>query len=155
PRLMRRLNCQGTPTGSKIDVDPRNGRLTSKDVVRSGSDAKCDIDRSMLAQIDNERHLRDILDEANRANASFYPIDPRGLPVFDTSIANPAPPSVDAAMLRSRTASLRTLAENTDGLAMVNSNDLNGSLQRIVADLSSYYLLGYYSSGKLDGKFHA
>src|SRR6185295_4487913 len=26
---------------------------------------------------------------------------------------------------------------------------------RVVADLSSYYLLGYYSSGKLDGRFHS
>src|SRR5262249_19516723 len=26
---------------------------------------------------------------------------------------------------------------------------------RIVADLTSYYLLGYYASGKLDGKFHS
>jgi hypothetical protein len=38
---------------------------------------------------------------------------------------------------------------------MVNSNDLAGSLRRVVNDLSSYYLLGYYSSGKLDGKFHS
>ena len=28
-------------------------------------------------------------------------------------------------------------------------------MKRVVADLSSYYLLGYYSNGKLDGKFHA
>ena len=27
--------------------------------------------------------------------------------------------------------------------------------KRVVDDLSSYYLLGYYSSGKLDGKFHS
>src|SRR5439155_4609508 len=50
---------------------------------------------------------------------------------------------------------LRTLAENTDGLAIVNSNDLAGGFKRVVDDLSSYYLLGYYSTGKLDGKFHS
>src|SRR5262249_33280646 len=33
--------------------------------------------------------------------------------------------------------------------------DLAGGFRRIVADLSSYYLLGYYSSGRLDGKFHS
>ena len=57
-------------------------------------------------------------------------------------------------MLRGRINSLRTLAEATDGLAIVNSNDLAGGLKRVVDDLSSYYLLGYYSTGKLDGKFH-
>jgi hypothetical protein len=29
------------------------------------------------------------------------------------------------------------------------------ALRRVVEDLNSYYLLGYYSTGKLDGKFHA
>jgi hypothetical protein len=28
-------------------------------------------------------------------------------------------------------------------------------LKRVVDDLSSYYLIGYYSNGKLDGKFHS
>ena len=103
-----------------------------------------------------------------RANTSFYPIDPRGLAVFDTPIdeasdrcRRPArrtivPPSVDAgACCARRIDSLRTLAEATDGLAIVNSNDLAGGLKRVVDDLSSYYLLGYYSTGKLDGKFHS
>ena len=69
----------------------------------------CDADR-MTARADRQRaQFRDMLDEANRANASFYPIDPRGLAVFDTPIvqarrAGPpppmVPPSVDMAMLR-------------------------------------------------------
>jgi hypothetical protein len=57
-------------------------------------------------------------------------------------------------MLAGRLSSLRTLAEATDGLAIVNSNDLAGGLKRVVDDLSSYYLMGYYSTGKLDGRFH-
>ena len=40
---------------------------------------------------------------------------------------------------------LRQLAENTDGMAVVNTNDLEGAMKRIVSDLTSYYLLGYYS----------
>ena len=108
------------------------------------------------------RQFRALLDDANRANASFYPIDPRGLAVFDTPIdaagVPGAPPPImplgRPAMLRARLDSLRTLAESTDGLAIVNSNDLAERLKRMVDDLSSYYLLGYYSTGKLDGKFH-
>ena len=48
------------------------------------------------------------------------------------------------------------MAAETDGLAVVNSNDIERGLTRIVADVGSYYLLGYYSSNdKLDGKFRA
>jgi len=59
-------------------------------------------------------------------------------------------------MLRNRLDSLRSLAENTDGMAVLNNNDLDVGLKRIANDLSSYYLLGYYSTNaKLDGRFHA
>ena len=89
---------------------------------------------------------------------------PAGLAVFDTPIVRSDVPgrpppmiplAVDRAMLAGRLTSLRTLAEATDGLAIVDSNDLSGGLRRVVSDLSSYYLLGYYSSGKLDGRFHS
>jgi hypothetical protein len=46
------------------------------------------------------------------------------------------------------------MAEVTDGLAVVQSGNLSAGMRRIVEDLSSYYLLGYYSTGDLDGKFH-
>ena len=163
--LMRPLTCQGVPGIPGVTVDPRTGTLTTKDPSTSRAPSgKCNIDRMRLAQIDDNREFRDLLDEANRANASFYPIDPRGLAGFDTPLMRQdvpgAPPpvvplAVDGAMLRARLDSLRTLADATDGLAIVNSNDLAGGLRRVVADLSSYYLLGYYSTGKLDGKFHA
>jgi hypothetical protein len=121
----------------------------------------------MLAQIDDQLRFRNILDEANRANASFYPIDPRGLAVFDEQIvpsagvgvgrnANPTvPPAEDQARLTARGNSLRTLAEATDGMAVVSTNDLARGLRRMADDLSSYYLLGYYSTRKLDGRFHS
>jgi VWFA-related protein len=165
--LARPVNCQ-IPSGPDVLVDPRSGKLTTRDTRNpNGTNANdCERDRQQLSQIDDERQFRDILDEANRANTSFYPIDPRGLAVFDTplvpangpTLLKPAPmvpPSTDQAMLRGRLDSLRTLAEATDGLAIVNNNDLGAGLRRVVDDLSSYYLLGYYSTGKLDGKFHS
>ncbi len=162
--LARPLKCEGVPTGPKISVDPRSGKLTTKDPNDgSAPRSQCQTDRMRLAQLDNDRQFRDLLDDANRANASFYPIDPRGLAVFDTQLMRQdvpgppppvVPPSVDQAMLRGRINSLRTLAEATDGLAIVNSNNLAAGLKRVVDDLSSYYLIGYYSNGRLDGKFH-
>jgi len=117
---------------------------------------ECDKDRAELAMVDHARMFRDLFGEANRANVSFYPIDPRGLPAFDTPIG-PDPPlslAADRAQLVGRIESLRTLALNTDGLALVNSNDLKKQIRRIADDLTSYYLMGYYSTnGKLDGRF--
>lgn len=166
-QLARPIGCD-VPTGPPVVVDPGTGKLTTKDTTPGNVPLnQCERDRMVLSRNDNEEQFRLMLDEANRANASFYPIDPRGLPVFETplspvegapSIGESAPQlplDVDAAMLRARVNSLRRLAEGTDGLAVVNSNDLSGGLRRIVADMSAYYLLGYYASGKLDGKFHS
>ena len=85
---------------------------------------------------------------------SFYPIDPRGLPVFDTDINQALPLTADHAVLQGRQDSLRVLASNTDGIAFLNSNDLRGQMRRLAADFTSYYLLGYSSTNaKLDGGF--
>jgi hypothetical protein len=41
---------------------------------------------------------------------------------------------------------MRTLAEDTGGLAVVNMNDFDRALKEIDAASSDYYVLGYYSS---------
>ena len=130
------------PGVDPVGVGP-NGKLTTKDPRRNigGSITKseCDTDRMRLAAMDNRQFFLDLLADANRGNASFYPIDPRGLPVFDNPIG-PAPPppiNIDRAMLKDRIESLQTLAENTDGIAVVNNNDLDKGLRRISDDLTS------------------
>jgi VWFA-related protein len=145
------------PGVDPIGVGP-NGKLTTKDTRNYAPVSKmdCDADRMRLAAMDNEQFLRDIINEANRGNASFYPIDPRGLPAFDTPIGPDPPLTIvqDAQSLRTRQESMRTLALGTDGLAVMNSNDLDKGLRQISDDLTSYYLLGYYSSNpKLDGGY--
>jgi VWFA-related protein len=156
PNLAAPINNQ-VPTGPTVGVDPRNGKLTARGQIdpRVETIGNCERDRVMLSQIDDRDVVRVLPSQANRANVSFYPIDPRGLAVFDSPISNPLPLDVDAAVLRARSDGLRILADNTDGIASVGSNDLNRSFRRIVDDLSSYYLLGYYSSGRLDGRFHS
>jgi len=42
--------------------------------------------------------------------------------------------------------SLRILAEETGGVAVVNMNDFDKALKNIDAASSDYYVLGYYSS---------
>jgi len=146
----------GTP--ATPGVGP-GGTLTTRTTSRMEAPndrTECERELMELSMMDNDRYFRDLFGEANRANVSFYPIDPRGLPVFDTPIGPDAPlsPAADYAQLRTRTESLRTIALNTDGIALVNSNDLKTQVRRIADDLTSYYLMGYYSTNnKLDGGF--
>jgi len=174
PNLTRPLvDAQGNPAlpppgTPPLGVDPRNGKLSTTDPNNLGEAAmrKCELDRQTLANLDDESRLRTIMDEANRSNTSFYPVDPRGLVVFDESIvpsgqvgsasANPTlRPEEENRRLIARAEGLRRLAEGTDGTAIVGTNMIEKALRRVVDDLSSYYLLGYYSTGKLDGKFHS
>jgi VWFA-related protein len=152
-------NTEPIPGNEPIGVDPHGKLRVGGENTRDSNPASqtiCDKDRMYLSSIDNDEYFRRILEVANRNNASFYPIDPRGLAAFDAPLGPDAPPliQVDQAMLTRRIETLRTLAENTDGLAVVNSNDLDRGLRRVADDLSSYYLLGYYSSNaKPDGTY--
>jgi len=150
----KRSTCGSPPT---VAVNPGTGKIQigDKNMPAGINTDECTKALMYLSRLDDGFTFRQLLDKANAANTSFYPIDPRGLPVFDSPIDQPLPLAVDASALRTRADSLRTIAENTDGLAMLNNNDLAGSFRKIVNDLSSYYLLGYYSNGKLDGKFHS
>jgi VWFA-related protein len=122
----------------------------------SNDRVECEADRVALAALDHTQRLREITDDANRGNVTFYPVYARGLVAFDAPIGPDRPPSIreDQANLRVKQDGLRFLADNTDGTSIVNTNNIDGMLQRIVDDLSSYYLFGYYSTNtKLDGRF--
>jgi VWFA-related protein len=157
PRLARIGACDTPPMPGVVGVGP-DGRLTADVHKAQGyySRVDCEADRQMLAHLDNWQDFRDLLDVANRSNVSFYPIDSRGLPATDAEIYEDVPPAADQRMLRQRVEALRTLADSTDGLAVVESNDLERGVRRIVDDLTSDYLLGYYSTNaSLDGKFRS
>jgi VWFA-related protein len=140
----------GRPTG--IGVGP-DGRVTTDHNEDRGL-SSCERERSLAAFTDNERRFPMLLNRANRANVSFYPIDARGLQVFDSPVSANVPLHLDIAQLNRRLESVRTLALNSDGVAIVDTNAIDKSLERIIQDVGVYYLLGYYSTNtKLDGKF--
>jgi len=125
-------------------------------VTGAGADPITETRANFAATIDMQQDLRDIFDEANRQNVSLYPVDPRGLAVFEFDLSEPSVGfDTDRQYLNATMDSLRTLAENTDGRAIVNRNDLAAGMQQIIRDSSAYYLLGYSSSvATPDGKFH-
>jgi VWFA-related protein len=147
------------PTNDPVHVGP-TGKLTTKDphAMNEVSQSECWADRMRLAAMDDNDFMRQIINDANRWNLSFYPVDPRGLTVFDSDIGPAPPPSLtqDAKMLKVRSNSLHDLATGTDGIFNNQSNDLDGILKKVSDDLTSYYLLGYYSTNtKFDGTYRS
>jgi len=115
---------------------------------------------------DNQAQLESAVNAAKRAHVAFYPIDTRGLiataPAGDASSAGGrGTSSFTGANETSRQSSrdnsqetLSTLASDTGGRLFVDDNNLALGMEKARDDITSYYILGYYSSnGKLDGRY--
>jgi len=104
----------------------------------------------------------DTISAASRSNVQIYSVDPRGLTNMgqeDIEIGGLAPgaynlgPKQLMQELMSSQQNLRTLSEETGGVAFVGQNDFDQGFDRIVLENSQYYVLGYYSTNeKRDGK---
>jgi VWFA-related protein len=99
----------------------------------------------LLAESDLVRELAELTRAANRANATIYTLDPRGL-VAGQDLDDEVPTQEWNAYVRDTQDSLRVLAEETGGIAVVNQNDFDKALKRIDNETSDYYVLGYYST---------
>jgi VWFA-related protein len=144
PPQMRNQNAQMPGFGNPNAFNPQAG-------VNDPNEDRA----SWLASLDIDSDLREIYDTANRNNVALYPVDPRGLPGFEFDINEGVGLQTDSKYLTATMDTLRLLAENTDGRAIVNRNDLAAGMRQITRDSSAYYLLGYNSSqAPADGKFH-
>ena len=97
-----------------------------------------------FADADLARELGELTRQANRSNVTMYTIDPRGL-VGMGDIDEQVDPQQWNEYVRKSQDSLRVIAEETGGIAVVNQNDFSKALKRIDAETSDYYVLGYYS----------
>lgn len=89
--------------------------------------------------------MEELAAAANRTNTTFYTLDPRGL-VSSPDIDYDVPLEAWREYQLAARSSLRTLAELTGGISVVNTNNFEGMLRRIDAETSDYYMLGYYTS---------
>lgn len=116
--------------------------------------------------MENQSQLRSTVNAAVRANVAFYPVDARGLvasaPAGDAARRSPRGSSVFSGAaqrgqrerFQNQQETLDTLAADTGGKAMLDSNDLTMGIRQAQRDISSYYILGYYSSNPArDGRF--
>jgi VWFA-related protein len=112
---------------------------------------------------DVQREIRDLVAAATRANVNVYSVDPRGVTTgledaIEISGGFPTDNSISLTGLvdemRLEHDSLRVVADETGGFAVLNQNDFRTAFTRILEDNSSYYVLGYYpTNDKRDGRF--
>ncbi|HSK08352.1 MAG TPA: VWA domain-containing protein, partial [Vicinamibacterales bacterium] len=123
--------------------------------ARGNAGVESDERTDFFMNLDIYQELRQVYDSANRSNTTIYALDPRGLTPFEFDINEGVGQDTDRRYLQSTGDSLRTLAGETDGRAIVSQNDLEGGLRQVVRDSSAYYLIGYSSTQpRADGKFH-
>jgi VWFA-related protein len=116
--------------------------------------------------MDNRVAIRTVIDRAVRSNVSIYTADARGLqalgPAGDASQASTRGQSAFSGRavsgrfesMASSQDALTSLAEDTGGRAFFDQNDFGSVFDRIVADTSAYYLLGFTSTNRMqDGRF--
>jgi VWFA-related protein len=119
-----------------------------------------------LNGINNQAQLHATIDAAVRAGVSFWPIDARGLvaqaPLGDATKGSPgntgmysgaSEMSVTSNFQQSQD-TLYALAGDTGGKALLDYNDLTRGIVEAQRTVSSYYILGYYTSNAAqDGRF--
>ena len=145
PFVEGRLEEQARRAGISVSTDERGDLMAAAERLRSDPGYRDQRSSQQLSATDLIQNLYDLSKAANRANATFYPIDPTAL-VAGPDIDQDVQTSDWLAYTRERQHSLRTLAELTGGFAIVNTNEIDRGLQRIDNDTSDYYVLGYYSS---------
>ncbi len=154
------LVAQVEKTGQeRPSVGTRGGQFALFNTVAQGQRQACILEGSRLARANHRQRFLDLITLANSMNVTFFPVNPVGLTAMDTSIAEPvilsgtgSVMSDELTRLNDRKDALLTLAENTDGTAVVNTNDLRAGLRTVVDQLHSFYLLGYHSTNtKFDG----
>lgn len=97
--------------------------------------------------------LRRLTDLANRASVVVYTMDARGLQPLslnaDDNTGSQTAEQVEAKLSDRRNelfdtqAGLSYLAQQTGGFPIINSNDLNGGIKKMLNDQKGYYLIGY------------
>jgi VWFA-related protein len=116
--------------------------------------------------LDNRVAIRRVIDGAVRANVSIYAADMRGLQAMPAGgDASQASTRGQAAFSGQSTSArfdqmaasqdaLSSLAEDTGGRAFFDQNDFKAVFDRVLADTSAYYLLGFSSTNPVrDGRF--
>jgi VWFA-related protein len=112
---------------------------------------------------DQPERFRALISDANRANIAFYTVDASGLDtISDARVSrtiNAArrrvqPDTGAASQPTNFQENLRSLAEDTGGFAIANTNDMRAPLRRVMEEVRAHYEVAYSpTSSNYDGHF--
>ncbi|HKV10800.1 MAG TPA: VWA domain-containing protein [Thermoanaerobaculia bacterium] len=102
---------------------------------------------------DGEELLRPLANTANLLGYTIYPVDVPGIETVVASAETTAPTTVNSFPEQEVEGSLRFLARETGGTALVNSNRIV-ALAKTSSDVSSYYWLGITPAWQRDDQRH-
>lgn len=105
--------------------------------------------------------FKSVVQTSRRSNVAMYFVDTRGLggmPSFATAEFGPAIDNQDVGAAfgdeMEQAAGAETLAADSGGFSVKNTNDMNRGFERIASETKSYYLVGYHPNNtKADGRF--
>ena len=112
---------------------------------------------SQMYEFDRSRLFRQLAATANSQDVTFYAIDAGGLQMGGMGSAEYSTPQdpLSASLGRQNlTDSLRFLADETGGIAIVNTNDVAPRLELVTQDLYTYYSIGYPLQASGQDKVH-
>jgi VWFA-related protein len=97
----------------------------------------------------------------NQSNMAIYPVDARGILIpaeFDASAQHPFShysPATETGVGQDEGMTMDMLAERSGGRAYHNTNDIQGALQKTLAESQLTYLMGFYPQHeKWNGQYH-
>ncbi|HUI56172.1 MAG TPA: VWA domain-containing protein, partial [Bryobacteraceae bacterium] len=114
---------------------------------------------------DNQAQMTATVNASLKNNVSIYPLDARGLvataPLGDATKGSPGSGMFTGSSNRAAQSNFQgtqetitALAADTGGKALIDNTDLSAGIVQAQKDISSYYILGYYSKNtNLDGHY--
>lgn len=129
------------------DFDPFGDQYGAGDVqnrrgLRDDPISRIEQQGSVFSDAELHAEIAELARAANRANTTFHTVDPRGL-MAGTDIEYNLPVQEWNEHVFRTQSSLRSLAELTGGIAIVNRNNFVDGLQDIDAETSDYYVVGF------------
>ena len=142
PEARKRFDAQQNSRDGSTDLGLANPNQTDPSLLSNPFEDR----NNEFHQADLVQELAELTRQAKRANVIIYTLDPRGLTAGPDMDQQDVQTAEYQDYVRVTQDTLRVIAEQTGGFAVVNQNDFGKALKRIDAEASDYYILGYYSN---------